>query len=562
MKQQGFLKGSAILLGMVFITKAIGLAYKIPLTHMLGGSGMAYYSGAFAVFSPVLAATVSGISASVARLTAESCAFGRYTHLRKVRRTAMMIYTLPALTAAVILVLLSGRLAGAFLPSETAAIALCALAPSLVLCAVLSVQRGYYEGLHNMLPTAVSEIIETVLRAVLGLAGAYAVFRYARADFEATHGCFGQFCRTEADAAALTLPYAAAAAIFAGSVATGIAVASLAVSHRLRGDGITPEQLASDRLTDSTLCIARRLCAHSLPVAGAAVITTLSGFIDLLTVPAGLKAALDAGMSLPEGLDAAAVPSFIYGSYTGLALMVCGLVPTFTAMFGKSSLPSLTEAAARGSTRMLSARVSGLIRVSAVTALPFGALLTVMPYEILGLLFAGRSAEISCAAPALRLLGAGCVFLSVSLPCLSALQTLGRRVMPMVFIAAGSGVKLILNLLLIPMPSLGISGAAAAAAVSQGLICLLSAGTLIRTTSTRLAPGVILKPMFAALLSAAAARLLCDIPEAYGLDTNGRGLSLFGLCTGLGVYLLSLWLMDILPREMIKKYFKKFRKTY
>ena len=79
MKQQGFLKGSAILLGMVIITKAVGLAYKIPLTHLLGGSGMAYYSGAFAVFSPLLAATVSGITASVARLTAESRALGRFS---------------------------------------------------------------------------------------------------------------------------------------------------------------------------------------------------------------------------------------------------------------------------------------------------------------------------------------------------------------------------------------------------------------------------------------------------------------------------------------------------
>ena len=82
MKKQGFLRGSAILLAMVFVTKAIGLAYKIPLTHMLGGSGMAYYSGTFAGFAPLLAAAVSGISASVARLTAESCAFGRYSQVK------------------------------------------------------------------------------------------------------------------------------------------------------------------------------------------------------------------------------------------------------------------------------------------------------------------------------------------------------------------------------------------------------------------------------------------------------------------------------------------------
>ena len=40
MKRQGFIKGSAILLAMVLITKILGLLYKIPLTNLLGGTGM------------------------------------------------------------------------------------------------------------------------------------------------------------------------------------------------------------------------------------------------------------------------------------------------------------------------------------------------------------------------------------------------------------------------------------------------------------------------------------------------------------------------------------------
>ena len=67
MKKQGFLKGSAILLGMVVITKAMGLIYKLPLTHLLGGTGMGYYSSAFAVFTPVFAIVVSGITSTISR---------------------------------------------------------------------------------------------------------------------------------------------------------------------------------------------------------------------------------------------------------------------------------------------------------------------------------------------------------------------------------------------------------------------------------------------------------------------------------------------------------------
>ena len=55
MNKQGFLKGSMILLVTVAVTKALGLVYRIPLTRLLGGSGMGYFSSAFSVFTPVMA---------------------------------------------------------------------------------------------------------------------------------------------------------------------------------------------------------------------------------------------------------------------------------------------------------------------------------------------------------------------------------------------------------------------------------------------------------------------------------------------------------------------------
>ncbi len=552
-KQQGFLKGSAILLGMVVITKAVGLAYKIPLTHLLGGSGMAYYSGAYAVFAPLMAAAVSGISASVARQTAEADAFGRYAQLRKVRRTAMLVYPALGLAAALVLTALSQPLAKAFLPSADARWTLCALAPSLWLCAVLSVQRGYYEGLRNMLPTARSEIVETVLRAVLGLAGAYAVLRYADADFAATHGCFGQFCRTAEDAAALALPFSAAAAILAGSLSTGIAVLTLGISFRLRGDGITEQMLASDPVTDPARDIVSRLFSHSLPIAGAAVITTLGGFIDLLTVPRGLRAAIAAGMSVPAGISEAALPDFIYGSYTGLALTVCGLVPTLTAMFGKSALPALTESSVRRSGGSLSRSVSGLILVSMFIALPCGAVLSALSRETLEFLFSGRSGEIGCTSAAMAVLGVGGCFMAVSLPCLSALQTLGCHLLPIVIMAAGSVIKLVLDLLLIPIPSLGIVGAAAAAAVSQAFICICSAGALLRRTHTYIPAQRFFRPILSGLLSAAAGRLVCDL--AGQLLRGSIGSRLLFPISAAAAFLtagLSLWLMDMLPKEKLR----------
>ena len=94
MKRQGFIKGSAILLAMVLITKILGLLYKIPLTNLLGGTGMGYFASAFSVFTPVFAIVVSGIPSTMARLTAENYALERFSNMRHSKRTAFFLFTI------------------------------------------------------------------------------------------------------------------------------------------------------------------------------------------------------------------------------------------------------------------------------------------------------------------------------------------------------------------------------------------------------------------------------------------------------------------------------------
>ena len=72
MKNQSFLKGSVILIASAVIAKAIGALFKIPLTNMLGGVGMSYFSCAYGLFLPVYAVTATGLTTAVAKLTAEN----------------------------------------------------------------------------------------------------------------------------------------------------------------------------------------------------------------------------------------------------------------------------------------------------------------------------------------------------------------------------------------------------------------------------------------------------------------------------------------------------------
>ena len=93
MKRQSFLKGSAVLMTMVLVTKLIGMIYKVPLTNMLGGTGMSCYSGAFAIFAPVFAAAAAGVPSAMSSLVSEQLALGRYANAVKIKRAALLIFS-------------------------------------------------------------------------------------------------------------------------------------------------------------------------------------------------------------------------------------------------------------------------------------------------------------------------------------------------------------------------------------------------------------------------------------------------------------------------------------
>lgn len=108
MKKQSFLKGSVILIASAIIAKAIGALFKIPLTNMLGGVGMSYFSCAYGLFLPVYALTATGLTTAVAKLTAESCAFGNYRNVKKIQKVSLLLFSAAGLAGTVAVAILAG----------------------------------------------------------------------------------------------------------------------------------------------------------------------------------------------------------------------------------------------------------------------------------------------------------------------------------------------------------------------------------------------------------------------------------------------------------------------
>ncbi|SFD22810.1 polysaccharide biosynthesis C-terminal domain-containing protein [Ruminococcus albus] len=525
MKKQGFLKGSAILVGMVAVTKVLGLVYKVPLANILGGTGMGYFSAAFSVFTPVFALAAAGICPAMAKLTAERSALGRYADLRRQRRTALIVYTLTGLTACM------GLYAVVWFGTSDVSVryALYCLAPSVLFCGVMNVERGYYEGLGNMLPTAVSEIAETVFRLALGLGLAVYIKNMAEESFLQSGAVFGIVCETASQAEQAALPFIAAGAVLGSTAASCLACVGIVLFTAFHGDGLTDEMISADPVTESRRYHAKELVLLSFPIAAASVVTTITGMLDMLTLPKCLGLAIS---RFPQNYVAFAeiskseLPNFLYGSYEGLAVMLYGLVPTLTAMLGKSALPSITESLAKNDKSGLTRDLRRMLTLSATAAIPCGLGISAMSSEVLSLLFSGRKLECIAAQQPLMILGISVICCAMALPCFTVIQALGKPSRVTIIMLSGAAIKLGLNIALVPL--WGLNGAAVSELVRSVFVCAAALVTISRLMVSEI--GIIklcLKTLYAGIMCAVSARLSCD--SLSKLDIGEK------LCTAGGI---------------------------
>lgn len=558
MKKQSFLKSSAILLSMVIITKILGLMFKIPLTHILGGTGMGYFSAAFSVFTPVFAIVVSGIPSSMAKMAAENYALGRFSNLRRQKKAAHLTFGILSIAACGAIMLLSAPLAEFVMKEPTAKYALLCVAPSVVFCTAMSVERGYYEGLRNMLPTALSEIAETVFKVVLGLGLALLTAQYGEKQYLHTGECFGIVCNSVEQAREASLPFIAAAAILGSSLASGFACVLLIIGTKIKGDGITRQMRDSDKVTDSYRRISSLLLKCAMPIAFAAVITTLTGMIDMLTINPCLRYAMEKDIApfkkfLDSGISAGELPNFMYGSYEGLASLVYGLVPTLTAMFGKSALPALTDAWTRGDKKAFSSNLRNMMTISSIIAIPSGLGICAMSKSLLMFLFAGRTAEIEAAARPLSILGIGVVFMAMALPCFTILQTLGNSRKNIAIMAVGGVIKLALNLVLVSNPNIGLEGAAYAETISMIFVCVMSLKSVYSLTDEKCKViETYIRPLYAALMCTISAVLSENFLNMQSMiNINHRIVTIISVAIGGIMYFISLYLLCETPKNLI-----------
>lgn len=556
--------GSIVLIGSVILTKIIGALFKIPLANILGGTGMGYFSCAYAIFLPVYAISVTGLPTAVSRIVAENMAFKRYSNVRKIRRIAVISFSIIGILSSLLIIAISSPFAKYVVSNERSLPALIAMAPCIFFGAVMAVYRGYYEGLRNMTPTALSQVIEAISKLVCGLGFAMLTMRYVENRFILGQPVFGHTYKLLSTAQEESLPYIAAGAVLGVTASSMIACLYLVIKYHMRGDGITKQMLEKDTSTDAMRTLMKKLLIIVVPIALGSVVTNLTSLIDLGTIIRILKVTINSNQQyfnenfsavLKDDITLKMLPNFIYGSFTGLALTIFNLVPSLTSMFGKGILPGLAEAWTVKNDKKVKKCVNSVIAVTALIAIPAGMGICVLSEPILRFLYSARNAEIIVSSPSMMYLGLGVIFLSISIPLFSMLQAIGRADLPVKIMGFGVIIKLFGNLTLLRIPQINVAGAGIATTACYMIICILSLVGLKKITHVKYnIMRLFVKPAFGGGLCAISAYLSYN----YFIGAFPLRVSLlFSITLGAIIYLVSLYLMNIIDKTSIKSLFFK-----
>ncbi len=544
--QHSFFLSGFILSVSLITVKIIGALFKIPLMNLLSETGMAYFTGAYTVFTAIYAVTVSGLTGASAKVISAYRAAGLMGNIRRLKTLSLLLYGGIGLCGTVTMLLGADRFSET-IGCKPAAPAIMTSSFAVLFCCLMAVYRGYYEGSCDMRPTAISQVIEAVGKLVFGLYGVYAVFSYAKKSFVQGKPVFAQKADTLADAVSIATPYAAAAALLGISLSTLCGLICLLILHRC-----DKTVLVRDKRTDSDRAILKELFCAAFPITVSTAMLQLIPLIDTLTVIrrmeryfSAVPQAVKQYAAIGSGEQEASV--FCFGIFSACTTLF-HLIPTAASLISKIVLPTASGYHAAGEHTKQKQYIQTVLLVTALITTPAAFGMAAVSKPILRVLYASQPYTAEYGERVLQILGAAAAFSGLIMPLCAFLQAAKSFWSPVVCQLLGAGCKYIGNLFLIPR--YGIEGAAYATLLGYGV----TAAAMLIVTLRRYG-GIF--PLFGigkVLLLSTASGMIAGYCSAY-LEQRmlSRPITL-GICVMAAVlfYIFGGYFLRILPKNAIK----------
>lgn len=426
-----FIFGTLILSLTAVFCKILGAFYRVPLTNILQAEGMGLYQLVYPIFSLLLIVSSSGVPTAVSRLIAEKISLNQVKYANAITKYSIIMIGGLGLILSVLMFLLAPTIA-LLQGNELIISGYYAIAPSIFIVSIISVIRGVFQGRQNMFPTAISQIVEQLLKVVLGL-----IFSF------------------------LLLPrgveYAVLGALLGVTISELIAMIILIIIRIISKNRLnqTDEDIPSAKI------ICKEIVKTAFPITLSCSILPLLLVVDSILI---VKLLTKYGVALSTATAQ-------YGILTGVANTIVNLPVVVASSLSTAIVPSICQSIKQGSTD-INEKISSTFRIVLFVSIPSVLGCVIFASPILNLLF--PSIMVTNGSLALNLL----VYSSVNILLLgfmqvssAILQCLNKIWIPAINLFLSSIIKVVLTLILIP--KIGIY-----ASVVASIACYLVATTL------------------------------------------------------------------------------------
>lgn len=431
-KKDGIFKGALILGVCAFFAKLLGAFYRVPLTNILGGYGLGLYQMIFPIYSLLLDFSSGGAPTALSKIISSDN--DKETTAHNYLISSIKFLSLIGVLLSFVLVIFCKPLS-TLQGNGSSYLGYLFLSPSILLVCIISCFRGYFQGLMNMKPTAISQIIEQLVKLVLGL-----VFVYLLSG---------------------NTVYAVAGATFAITLSEVVAVLYLFAVYKRRKNKINvgvvyQKQGNSERV--------KRLIKYSFPIIVVGTLIPLSHVIDSFMIVNILsKYRQDA--------------TVLFGLLSGVALTVINLPVSICHGISTVAVPSISSIESKEEKNH---RAEKTLLLTLVITVPCAIFCYLFAPFIISLLFRslGRY-EKHVAINLIKIISPCIILLSVIQTQNAILVAKNKLYLPSINLLIGVSIKIVVDLILLPIPKFNVYGGAFGLIACYFFTCLVNLISLI-----------------------------------------------------------------------------------
>lgn len=187
--QSKLLRGTFILTLGTFISKILGLFYVIPFARIVGETGTVLYNYSYVPYTIFISLATAGVPLAVAKFISKYNAMEEYAVGRRLFKSGLLVMLATGFAAFLILYFSAPFVADLIIadskkqtsPGEVATV-IRAVSFALIIIPFMSLIRGFFQGHQSMGPSAVSQVVEQIVRIAFLLAGAYIVLEIMKGE--------------------------------------------------------------------------------------------------------------------------------------------------------------------------------------------------------------------------------------------------------------------------------------------------------------------------------------------------------------------------------------------